>query len=378
MLHIVLDKSAIQSFSYDEGFCLHIYYYQCLTSILFLEILADLAKFEDKAKAQNEVGKISSKFFGMNTVVNDDALLLIKMNLLGYEVKVDDHRPFTSRGYEFKDDEGKTGFFLDEQPEEAALRNWEFGEFDDDHEELARRWRELTKGVDLAKMQKHLKNTEHIPAIQNYSELKTATITVADSPYMQAFFLQRLMDKVDMSKNERLAVNSFFRRSRLPIRVFAPYAYHCLCVDIAFCIALKNELVTTRPTNICDMSYMYYMPFCRIFATSDKVQFDFASAMYGGEKNIIKGQDLKADLKKIIEYKDAQKDKKYPQIPPGDIETITGDLWIKYFGSLESKSAPMKLTSEGERKLVDMLRKKMSYAEKAKEMTLKRNLKHQQ
>lgn len=373
MLHIVLDKSVIQSLSYDEGVCLSIYYYQCLTPVLFLEILADLAKFEDTEKAENEVGKISSKLSGTSAVVNDDALFLIKMNLLGYEVRTDDHRPFISGGYWFKDDEGKTGYFLDEQPEATALRNWEYGKFEDDHNELAQRWRELTKGVDLVKMKSHLKNIKYIPKVNDISELKNFTTMIADAPMLQSFYLHRLIDKVGLSKSEKKIVLKKYGRNIIPIKCVAPYAYHCLCVDIAFCIALKNEIIGTRRTNVCDMMYLYYMPFSRLFSTCDNTQFRFASALFGDEKDIIRGQDLKDDLQKIIRIKDEQNGGVFPTIPPRN--TLTGDLWGKYFGALEDSSKPITLTPEAESRLVKLLRKKIGFAETAKANAIERSSK---
>lgn len=57
----ILDKSVLQSFSYDEIFTLNRHYYLNITPILIIEILADLKKNIKKGTPQEKVKELASK-----------------------------------------------------------------------------------------------------------------------------------------------------------------------------------------------------------------------------------------------------------------------------------------------------------------------------
>jgi hypothetical protein len=57
-----------------------------------------------------------------------------------------------------------------------------------------------------------------------------------------------------------------------PIKEFAPFTAHVMTVDLFFCLALGADLIgRERRSNKIDIAYLYYLPFCMIFTSRDKL-----------------------------------------------------------------------------------------------------------
>ena len=53
---------------------------------------------------------------------------------------------------------------------------------------------------------------------------------------------------------------------------FAPYAAYLLSVDLLFYFGLAANLISSqRPSNKIDIAYLYYLPFCMVFASNDNL-----------------------------------------------------------------------------------------------------------
>ena len=86
---ILLDKSALQSLSDDETWCLTRYYYVIYTSILFNEVLGDLTKDEDNEESKRIVRQVSNKIKPVDSCFTTDYQILLEYNLLGNEIIMD-------------------------------------------------------------------------------------------------------------------------------------------------------------------------------------------------------------------------------------------------------------------------------------------------
>ena len=121
---IILDKSALQSLSYDEIFFLNKYYYINITPVLLIEILGDLKKPSKKnSLSRNEVVVLSNKILPSNSAINVHYKYLILNSLMGYPVEMG-RRPHVGGGVPVKAKSGEKGFIFDVSPEEKALNNW--------------------------------------------------------------------------------------------------------------------------------------------------------------------------------------------------------------------------------------------------------------
>lgn len=335
--------------------------------------MGDLNKYDEAARSQTEVGKIASKFHSFNSFVSDDCFLVMKAELLGNKIQMDG-RPITSRGHFVRNTKGETGYFLDQQPEIDALQKWESGHFEIEEREFASKWRKITKSADLISFQKYLKHAKHLPYITSLDELRAAAEATLNNKDMQLFYLRRVMEKVGLQKKDQLPVLFAFKKKNVTIKEFAPYVAHCLLVDIAFSIALKNQLIGTRSTNVLDIIYLYYLPFCKIFASSDETQLKMARALFSDYRDIVSGQDLKQDLKRMNNYmqdcneKEIDWRKDFGSFPPGDQSSLTVSFWEKYMGEKEKFVNPPKLSPEESKKLAGELSKEIAHIKKQMKM----------
>jgi hypothetical protein len=59
---------------------------------------------------------------------------------------------------------------------------------------------------------------------------------------------------------------------RRPLNEFAPYAAHVVTVELFLQFALAAHLIASnRPSNRTDIAYLFYLPFCTLFASSDNL-----------------------------------------------------------------------------------------------------------
>jgi hypothetical protein len=90
------------------------------------------------------------------------------------------------------------------------------------------------------------------------------------------------------------------RDGRRALSEFAPYAAHVVSVEIFFQIALAAGLIATeRPSNRTDISYLFYLPFCTLFVSSDKLHRRSAHLFMRQDQEFVWGIDLKPALKDI-------------------------------------------------------------------------------
>ena len=124
---------------------------------------------------------------------------------------------------------------------------------------------------------------------------------------------------------------------------------HCLKVDLLFHFGLKSELVGTRPTNKVDLEYLYYLPFCNIFSSNDKIHKQLAPLLLRDNQKFIVGEDLKADLKNIVDFLNGKDDatlKQFSSYPPILEESLTYNLWKEYFHYSEAMNFKRKITEK--------------------------------
>jgi len=130
------------------------------------------------------------------------------------------------------------------------------------------------------------------------------------------------------------AVARWSAQGRQPLRALAPYFRHMYLVELFYNLAIGADLISRvrpakRADNKIDIAYLYYVPFCRVFASSDSLHERVIPLFLREDQSFVKGSLLKADLKKLDEYFDALPGglrgrysfAVYP--PPGEIFLVT-------------------------------------------------------
>jgi hypothetical protein len=144
---------------------------------------------------------------------------------------------------------------------------------------------------------------------------------------------------------------------------FAPYAAFVLSVEVFFQFALAAHLIATeRPSNRTDIAYLFYLPFCHAFVSSDRLHERCAPLFMRPDQEFVWGPDLKAGLKSVnetfLELPEAERDRgiigfgKHP--PEG---TLVAELWDRHMRKgYRSDPKREKMSPETEKQLVQKLK----------------------
>ena len=333
---IVIDKSTFQSLSFSELYRLSSYYKHIITPVLTMEILGDLKKeFEEGKKPSSErVVEFANKLFPMDTVVNAHYKTLMKGDLLGYPPSMDG-RPNVGIQKSVISETGQKGFVIQETEEEKSIYKWKAGNFSEADHELSQLWRMTTTQEDLLESLKKNLKANGSYKFNNYQELYDFVYKNISEPNIQQNLLVSCVENYGLDAESKVKVFGRWTQEGMPlIEKFAPYAFHCLLIDNLFMFGLSSDLIGTRPTNRVDLEYLYYLPFCNIFTSNDKVHKNLTPLLLKSYQRFITGPELKEDLKNIVTHLDAlseEERKKFKSVPPIIETSLTFKLWAEYF-----------------------------------------------
>ena len=147
-----------------------------------------------------------------------------------------------------------------------------------------------------------------------------------------------------------------------------PYAAYLVEVEIFFQLALEADLISSeRASNRTDIAYLFYLPFCMIFVSSDKLHRQCAKLFIRDDQEFVWGLDLKDDLKKLnhhysTNFSDAEKDQGITNLaigPPRNTTFIVTRLWDQHLPSWRSIKDEKRWTRDPERdsKLLSEMKK---------------------
>jgi hypothetical protein len=337
-LSIIIDKSAFQSLNMNEVILLHNYYLPNITPILVLEIMGDLKKeFKSGCDSKVKVQEYSKKLLPYNSAVNEYFYSLLVEDLVN-GIDKPDQRPFLTNCKIVKSSTNKLGFYVEESSQESALTRWRGGDFTGIEEELAGVWRTITTQKDLLENLKvQLKNKYEIKEkFQNLYELNEFINNMLGEESLQTQLLSFFVSEFNI--DIELVSTIFLRWEQSEhklLKDFAPYAFFCCKVKLLFELSLKYNLVGTRATNAVDLQYLYYIPFCKIFVTSDEFQKLLVPFLLDNNQKLIDGVEFKADLKKLASYRETLSERKdierTKKEPPRILDSLTYKLWNEYF-----------------------------------------------
>lgn len=334
-ISIIIDKSTFQSLSFDELTKLSRYYKHNVAPVLVLEILGDLKKevAEGKTPSDIRVKDFANKLFPVYSTVNSYYRSLIKHELTS--------GPFTMDGRPNVDIEktidlgnGKKGKVIRESVEEKSIYKWKNGEFTKADTKLSQVWRTITTHEDLLKnLQKILQSKEY-SKLKSFEELNESANAILSSDSLHDRLLAYMIDNYGAQEIDGSEVfKKWTNQNRPHLSEFAPYSFHCLRVDLLFHLGLQSDLISVRPTNRVDLEYLYYLPFCNVFTSNDKLHKNLVPILIKEDQKFIVGADLKKDFKQIVEYLEKEGEeakKKYVSEPPINEKSLTFQLWKEY------------------------------------------------
>ena len=364
----LFDKSFLQSLSLDESVWFDHFFYSVICPIFYVETLADLGKktIRNGRTPEQEVGYIADKSpeFHRNPCCHHQALCMA--NLMGHNVPMNGQIPVAGGRY-VKTDEGKKGVVFEHSQEAQALSRWQHGKFMDLERDFVKVWRRSLENLDLLAAASSIRamgiNEKTCKSLEQAKQIAEAIISSRQPPdviKLASIFFGFSLDY------ETSILGAWNKAGYTPLPIYAPYAAHVLTVEVFFQIALGSNLISTqRPSNRTDIAYLFYLPFCMIFISSDKLHRSCAPLFLRKDQEFVWGLDLKADLKQLNEHysklPDEEKEKgitKFASTPPKEGDYLVGQLWDRHLRSWrhEMSDSP-KRNPETEKKLVDRILK---------------------
>ncbi len=128
---------------------------------------------------------------------------------------------------------------------------------------------------------------------------------------------------------------------------YAPFAAHVLTVELFFQNALGANLIGTADVaNRTDVAYLWYLPLCMIFVSSDNLHRRTAPHFLRPDQTFVWGNDLKADLQRLVaRYQALPQEKqekglmKFAGTPPQDGDCLVTQLWNHHFNLQRQQKA---------------------------------------
>jgi hypothetical protein len=337
-LHLIFDKSALQSFSLDETNWLDHFYTTVITPLFFAEVLADLEKEVGRGKTPEQVvGGLAHKTPDMNSTACVHHSRLAAAVLYGEDIPVDGRIP---RGQgKVVELDGQRGIYYSKSPEEEALDRWHNGEFLDVERQFAKNWRRNLCDINHDREYAYFQKWFLMGKPKSLREVKTMTDAYLDgSP--QDGVMRFGMTATGVPEDAQVEIlQRWGAANSPPVREYAPYVRHLFGVDLFCSLAIAADLISRdRPKgkadNKVDMAYLYYLPFCHVFVSGDKLHKRVVPLFLRPDQTFIEASEMKADLAKLDAHywalPDAEKEKGFHKIakhPPLDGDYLIAKLW---------------------------------------------------
>ena len=329
---VIFDKSAIQSFSLDEAALFGQFYWCNLTPMFFVETLADLEKKVRQGQTPEQVvGTIARKTVNFSADPNADYRRLLLADLMGDSVLMDG-RPVVAGGRPVKS-RGKRGFVYERSPETEALDRWQRHRFLEIERDIAKHWRES-----LAKMKiRRLDVRKMFDKETRPRDLKQVHQWAVQFTHETGAAFDEALDVIRIEQKYRPAIiRRFIAAGQPPISTFAPFAAYCVTVTVFFQLAVSLDFISgDRASNVADIGYLYYLPFCFVFTSNDHLHAKTVPLFLRPEQRFIAGTEMKADLKQLDAYFSALPAEVLDRglmmfDPPDDDKYLTTRLWREF------------------------------------------------
>jgi hypothetical protein len=363
----LFDKSFVQSLTVDESVWFDRFFYPVVCPIFYVETLADLSKKpRGDRTADAEVRIIADKFPEMSGSPCADHYNMAVLDILGVFHAPMDGRIPRSGGRNVSGG-NRVGVVFDESPEIAAFRRWQNEEFYEVERHFAAGWRAALNAADLTQIASVLRasglTAQSCKSLADAKRSADGLIQAADKAFDRLRFAVEFFN-IGRQHHKRV-IQSWELVGKPPLHEYAPYAAFVLTIEVFFHIALAAGLISDRPSNRTDIGYLFYLPFCMAFVSSDRLHQRTAPLFLRGDQEFVWGIDLKADLGRLdTHYKttlsEADRERGLIRLvgaPPIDGGYLVTELWKRHLRpeALHDRDIAEGMSAEAQAKLVDEL-----------------------
>lgn len=364
---LIFDKSTLEGLSLDESVWLDHFFRVSITPLFFIETLADLEKQVHSGRTPEQVvGHLARKTPDMNSYPAMHHRSLLDVELSGKDKITMDGRPVLHGGKAVQLD-GSKGMIFAQTQEEEAFSRWQRGDFLGIERQIAKFWRQNVCEVDHAPTYSYFQRL--FPGgtkPRDLVEAKNLADRYIDGQNQEAslqFGLTLLRYAAD---TRRFVVNRWRKEGSPKLREFAPYFCYLFCVELFFYLAVSADLISrVRPMgkadNKVDITYLYYLPFCNVFTSSDNLHARVVPLFLRSNQSFIEGQDLKSGLQEIDAHYAALPDEMktrglhaFASNPPEQTAFLVTRLWDLYLPRWRTSSRSVDLPEDLKKALVDL------------------------
>lgn len=332
----LFDKSFLEMLNVDEAALFDALFSANICPIFYAEVLADLDKDPPGERTQEKiVADVARKTPVMHSTPNVLHATMCLTELSGHPIEMR-RVPARPGGVPVRLDD-KVGVIYGESAELKAFHRWQQGRFFELERELASTWRAQVKGAKHAEMAKLARHVLHIQAKpKNLDDAMAIAREVVAGDGQQFLTLKTAYALLGLPARHWPAIQERWKRAGRPsLQLYAPYTAHCLMVDVFFHVAVDKKLISPeRPSNRIDIAYLYYLPFCMIFVSNDKLHRRTAPLFMSDKQVFVAGEDLKRDLAVLDMHYSALPLEQLEQgifrlasYPPNDDAFLTTRLW---------------------------------------------------
>ncbi len=335
----LFDKSFLQSLSLDEAVWFDGFFSSVTCPVFYVETLADLAKSTTKRTPDTEVRIIADKTPSLHSYPVSFHTTLAMENLLGHTIPMDGRVPL-SNSFKYTSGGGTTGVVFDESAEMKAFSRWQEGKFHEVERLFASLWRTLLSDADLTTVPRALQSLGvNGKSCKSLDKAKVLAQSVTNTTRFPSLPLSMAVNLLNLPHHQHGPLMQVWKSAGQPsLSTFAPYAAYALTVEIFFHIALAAGLESSdRPSNRTDMAYLFYLPFCMMFVSSDKFHRRMVKPFLREDQLFVWGPDLKNDLKRINDFYSSFPEEerkkgvmKLATRPPSDRDFLTTTLWNRW------------------------------------------------
>lgn len=335
----LFDKSFLQSLSVDESVWFDHYFLPVVSPLFYVETLADL----DKPNLQDRtpealVRTIADKFPDRNGTPCVHHSGAVFSNLLGHYVPMNGTIPVPG-GQPVKVD-GRTGIVWKESSEARAFSRWQEENFFTVEREFASQWRAALSSLPVDQIWGQMREIGiSSESVKTLLDAKTVADATVRSENNRTRLFELLLRYLGAPSDSRRAILTHWKRSGYPpLYKYAPYAAFVLSVEVFFQVAVSAGLIAReRPSNRIDIAYLFYLPFCHVFVSNDKLHARCAPLFLRENQVFIPGQELKSDLRRVNTHylkmrgTDEGRDVfSFPHTPPEDGAPVIARLWSQF------------------------------------------------
>ena len=332
---ILFDKSFLQSISTDSSVWFDHFFMPVVCPLFYVETLADLKKESSSRPPEIEVKIIAEKFPESNGAPCIHHTQLCLGNLLGQTIPMDGRIP-SPQGRLVKA-AGKSGVVFDDSLEALAFARWAKQEFSELERDIASVWRQQLSSINLPFIRDGLKalgiNRTGCKTLEDAKNIAESIVNKNDNRFSRMKFALEVL-QIPEEFHSRILENWKIYGYK-SLHEYAPYAAYVLTVKIFFTIALATDFISAdRASNWADICYLYYLPFCSLFTSSDKLHKLCTPLFLRPNQHFIWGSDFRDDLTKInAHYKDLPTEiieqgiSSFAKSLPGNLELKVQSAW---------------------------------------------------